>query len=502
VGADQQAEVLKNLSIPWLSQPVEAGLDALCADLDRRWQTFGRELRQGKLKHLDYDPPRKTLNWCRPKADRDEEALQDTCYSKLAAQGIADVVHFVNAQCGFLSALTPLQPRYAKKIADEDSLTATIIARAIGHGNLRMADTCDIPYDVLQETDRQHIRLATLSDACDRISNFIAGLPIFPLYSFDPEILYGSVDGQKFAAAEPTIKARYSRKYFGKGKGVVAYTLLANHVPLETQLIGANEHESHYVFDICYHNTSDIVPTAITGDMHSINKANFAILHWFGVNFAPRFTSLQAQLPHLYCASDIALYDSCPLSPAGQIDRAVIAAEKANIDRIVATLGLKEMSQSTLVRKLCALPQHNPTRKAVFEFDKLIRGIYTLDYLRDPQLQRDGHRSQNRIEAYHQFRAAIAQVGGKKQLIGTTDLDVAITNQCGRPTANVVIAYNSILLSALLERYQTAGDHKAITLLRKLSPVAWQHVHFLGRYLFRGNRQPIDLAKLLADVAL
>ena len=50
----------------------------------------------------------------------------------------------------------------------------------------------------------------------------------------------------------PTIKARYSRKYFGKGKGVVAYTLLANHVPLETELIGANEHESHYVFDICY----------------------------------------------------------------------------------------------------------------------------------------------------------------------------------------------------------------------------------------------------------
>jgi hypothetical protein len=96
----------------------------------------------------------------------------------------------------------------------------------------------------------------------------------------------------------------------------------------------------------------------------------------------------------------------------------------------------------------------------------------------------------------------IAQVGGKKQLIGTTDLDVAITNQCGRLTANVVIAYNSILLSALLERYQTAGDHKTVTLLRKISPVAWQHVHFLGRYLFRGNRQPIDLAKLLADVAL
>jgi hypothetical protein len=117
-------------------------------------------------------------------------------------------------------------------------------------------------------------------------------------------------------------------------------------------------------------------------------------------------------------------------------------------------------------------------------------------------LQRDVHRSQNRIESYHHLRAAIAQVGGKKALIGSTDLDVAITNQCGRLIAAVIIAYNSIVLSALLQRYQAAGDQKAIAALRKISPVACQHVHFLGRYLFRGNRQPIDLAALLANVTL
>jgi hypothetical protein len=46
---------------------------------------------------------------------------------------------------------------------------------------------------------------------------------------------------------------------------------------------------------------------------------------------------------------------------------------------------------------------------------------------------------------------------GKSVVIGTTDLDVAITNQCGRLIANVIIAYNNILLSALLER-QAAGE--------------------------------------------
>jgi hypothetical protein len=92
----------------------------------------------------------------------------------------------------------------------------------------------------------------------------------------------------------------------------------------------------------------------------------------------------------------------------------------------------------TLMRKLCTYSETNPTRRAFFEFDKLIRSIYTLRYMRDPQLQRNVHRSQNRLESYHQLRAAIAQVGGKKELTGRTDLEIenqqrvrAASGQCG-----------------------------------------------------------------------
>jgi hypothetical protein len=97
------------------------------------------------------------------------------------------------------------------------------------------------------------------------------------------------------------------------------------------------------------------------------------------------------------------------------------------------------------------------------------------------------HRSQKRIESYHQLHAFLAEVSGKKHLTGRTDLDVAISNECGRLIANVVIAYNSILLSMLLNRRQTAEKEKFLELLRKISPVAWQHIHFLGHYLFRSN---------------
>ena len=451
--------------------------------------------------HIDYDSKTKTLIWRKPKADK-SAAQQDSFYEQLSLCDVADVFRYVNGQCQFLSALTPLQPRYAKQSADADSLMAVIIAQAMNHGNHVMAKTSDIPYHMLETTYQQYLRQASLQAANDRISNAIAALPIFPHYSFGLDTLYGAVDGQKFSVERPTVKARYSRKYFGRGKGVVAYTLLCNHVPLNGYLIGAHEYEAHHVFDIWYRNTSDIVPTAITGDMHSVNKANFAILSWFGSRFEPRFTDLEDQLNELYCADDPAQYEKFLIRPVDQIDLQAVVAEKANIDQIVGTLGLKEMTQGTLIRKLCTYTTANPTRRAIFEFDKLIRTIYTLRYLRDPQLARNVHRSQNRLESYHQLRSAIAQVGGKKELTGRTDIEIEISNQCARLIANVIIYYNSAILSRLLMKYEAVGNTQALEQITKMSPAAWRHILLNGHYTFHTDGKIIDLDAIVAGLEL
>ncbi len=501
VSLSEKPDVLAQMDIPFLRQPIDDQLDALATELHTQWMDFNRELKKGKLKHLDYDKVTQTLIWHKPRGEAPKVSEQ-AFYDQLQHCDVADVFRFVNDQCQFMSALTPLQPRYAKKVADADSLMAVIIAQAMNHGNQVMARTSDIPYHVLENTYQQYLRQATLHAANDLISNAIAALPIFPHYSFDLDTLYGAVDGQKFGVERPTVKARYSRKYFGRGKGVVAYTLLCNHAPINSYLIGAHDYEAHHVFDIWYRNTSDIMPTAITGDMHSVNKANFAILHWFGRRFEPRFVDLDRQLKDLHCADNPAQYEKCLIQPVGQIDRQLIVSEKVNIDRIVATLGLKEMTQGTLIRKLCTYTESNPTRRAIFEFDKLIRSIYTLRYLRDPKVERNVHRSQNRIESYHQLRSTIAQVGGKKELTGRTDIEIEISNQCARLIANAIIYYNSAILSRLLTKYEATGNAKAVAMITQISPAAWRHILLNGHYTFQSNGKMIDLDALVAEVEL
>lgn len=492
-------EALAQLNLPIFHNHCDKTLDKLITELEYLWRIFNKKLKKGEFKHLEYDKENHEI-MVKKLIENNTEEVQQQFYSQVSPSNIINVLQFVHEECKFLKVLTPLQAHYAKKIPDDNELFAVIMAQAMNHGLNAMADISNISYHTLQYSYKQYFRASTLRKANSSISAAIAKLPIFQYYQASFDMRFAAVDGQKFSVETPTTKARYSKKYFGRGRGVVAYTLLCNHIPLHSQVIGAHSHESHYVFDMIYNNESTIYPEVVTGDMHSINKANFATLYWFDIAFNPRFTNLVAEIKKVSCTKDNDEYANFLIKPTDKIDIALIKAEWNNIRRIMVTLAQKETTQHILIKKLCTYSASNKTRKALFELDKLIRSIYTLKYTMNHKLQQDVHRSQNRLEAYHQLRSTIAQVGGKKELKGHTDIEVEISNQCGWLLANAIIYYNSAILSKLLEVYQKDKNEIGFTNLLKASPVAWQHIYLIGKYLFDGVESGIDLANVLSKL--
>jgi len=59
----EKATVLAEMNIPFLQKPVKTQSKALGAELHRQWKTFNRELKRGKLKHLEYDKETQKLTW-------------------------------------------------------------------------------------------------------------------------------------------------------------------------------------------------------------------------------------------------------------------------------------------------------------------------------------------------------------------------------------------------------------------------------------------------------
>ena len=347
---------------------------------------------------------------------------------------------------------------------------------------------------MLESAYQQYLRHATLHAANDCISNAIAALPIFPHYSFDLDALYGAVDGQKFGVERPTVKARHPRKYFGAARAWSPTRCCAT-TPLNGYLIGAHDYEAHHVFDIWYRNTSDIVPTAITGDMHSVNKANFAILHWFGLRFEPRFTDLGDQLKELYCADDPALYEKCLIRPAGRIDRHLIVSEKPNSTRSSPRLGLKEMTQGTLIRSCAPIPRRTRRGRGVRVRQAHPQHLYTAL----PARSATGAQRHRLAEPHRVLSPATLdhRPGRRQEGIDRAhrhrNRDQQPVRQADRQRGHL---YNSAILSRLLMKYEVSGNAKAHALLTQISPAAWRHILLNGHYTFQSDGKMIDLDEL------
>lgn len=285
-------------------------------------------------------------------------------------------------------------------------------------------------------------------------------------------------------------------------KGVVSYTLVANHVPLNARIIGANEHESHYVFDILYNNTTEVQPAIHSTDTHGTNEINFALLHFFGYQFAPRYKDLYDKVnTSLYGFQHPSHYDDdWLLKPIRKIREPLIVDEWENTQRIILSLALKTTTQYVIVGKLSSYARRNRTKRALWEYDNIIRSIYLLDFIDLLTLRRNVQRALNRGESYHQLRRAVSHANFGK-LRFKSEHDQNIWNECSRLITNCIIYYNISLLSRLLEIKQQQGDLDVAQRLTRISPVAWQHVNFHGRYEFTKIPISIDLDALIAQLA-
>ena len=177
-----------------------------------------------------------------------QKLVNNPFFEKLRSTHIADVLRLVHEKTNILSAFEHVSGKRAADALTTQYLIAANIANGTNYGLYKMAQISDCSYDQLKTIQANHLRLETLSDANDMISNAISKLPIFKHYSLQEGVIHASADGQKFESRMSTFKTRYSSKYFGTEKGVSAITLVANHVPINAQVIGANEHESHYIF--------------------------------------------------------------------------------------------------------------------------------------------------------------------------------------------------------------------------------------------------------------
>ena len=82
-----------------------------------------------------------------------------------------------------------------------------------------------------------------------------------------------------------------------------------------------------------------------------------------------------------------------------------------------------------------------------------------------------------------------------------TEQEQQIWGECARLVTNCIIYFNTLLLSSVLAYKEAAGDVQGANVLKRVSPVAWQHINFFGRYEFCNGPETINMHEIVRELA-
>lgn len=252
----EKDKILKDINNKILLRPIEETLSELMAILEPLIERTNRRALNGENKHINIIRHRDgTIDWKLPYPKKNSE-LDNPFYGQLDIKTISELFDFVEQQCRFMKSMTHIKQRGTSIKKDYLGIKASILANGTMQGTHAFSKRSNLKYKRLELADKNHVRLQTLRDAADTIGNCLINLPIFDLYDLGGK-KHASDDGSKKKTRRRILRARHSQKYFGFDVGVVIMTMSVNFLPFVTDIVGPNEHESHFSYPLMRRNNTN-----------------------------------------------------------------------------------------------------------------------------------------------------------------------------------------------------------------------------------------------------
>ncbi len=114
--------------------------------------------------------------------------------------------------------------------------------------------------------------------------------------------------------------------------------------------------------------------------------------------------------------------------------------------------------------------------------------------------KRSGTPETGRKEAYHQLLSLIRKIYSSV-FKGRKISDNRISAHAVRLVANCIVAYNAIILNTLYEKMVAEGvSERILEEFARISPIAWHHLFFTGRYSFKKASKTVIDVEAMAEM--
>ncbi|MFN3233841.1 MAG: Tn3 family transposase [Gammaproteobacteria bacterium] len=412
-------------------------------------------------------------------------------FSHFQPRSIVDVMQFVRHKIPFTHAFESILPKYSKTEYDDELIMGLALANAIRAGKEKMADMSDLPESALQTAEAAYFRTETLLPAIDMINNAAFELPIAKEQYIDG-LMHGSLDGMKIESQFRNVKSRRSQKFFGQGAGVSAYNEILNLFSLSGRLIGTNEYEGNFTFEMVHHqNTSEVKPSILSTDKHGCNALNFALFDLTDLTFAPRIPKPHNEI--FWGFGSPKDYDGYIVKPSKFIKPERFYQQWDPIQHMIVSLLTGDALPNIIIGKLSSNNYRSDMKTAFTQYNHIVRSEFLLNYIHNPKFRRAIMIALNRGEAYNRLYQAITLLR-KGELRGKSEIEMEIWHQCTRLISSIILYYNTHILNTL---YENSTSQSEKDFLVKVSPGAWSHINLLGYYQFCGKHNDRVIEKII-----
>lgn len=298
-----------------------------------------------------------------------------------------------------------------------------------------------------------------------------------------------SADGTKWNLYEQNLLSEYHIRYGGYG-GIGYYHVSDQYIALFSHFIPCGVHEAVYILDGLIRNTSDVQPDTVHGDTQAQSAPVFALAHLLGIRLMPRIRDIKEL--RFYKADRRRRYRNIEPLFRGNVDWALIERHFPDMLRVAISIKAGRMTPSTILRRLGSESLKNKLYFAFRELGRVIRTMFLLRYINDPEMRQTIHAATNKSEQFNDF-AKWLMFGGEviAENLRHEQRKVIKYNQL---VANMVILYNVQWMSRRLKDLQARGHPVDAEVLQVLSPYRRDHINRLGSYLLDLNRKvpPLD----------
>ena len=426
------------------------------------------------------------------------DELEYQLQTRMPQRQILDILSRLHRWFPFTRHLGP-QSGSQSKMPDTDlRYLLTLFGYGCNLGAKQTAQHSRLPVTdrILRYINAQHISIHQLDKAIrDTINQYAR----FDLPRFWGTGKVAAADGTQFDLYSNNLLAEQHVRYGGYG-GIAYHHIADTYVALFSHFINVGVWEAVYIFDGLLQNKSDIQPDTLHADTHGQSEPVFGLSHLLGIQLMPRIRNWKKLT--FYRADSNDTYEHVDDLFTSVIDWELILTHWQDLMQVAISIQQGHVMPSMLLRKLRHDSNKNRLYRAFREVGRVIRTIFLLRYVANPDLRRQVGTVTNQMETFNGFSKWLF-FGDDGKIKHNDPVEQEKRIKYNDLISNLVMLHNVIDMTNLLQQLKQEGYAVNSKTLARISPYLTEHIQRFGEYVIDMEQEvePISFELPIADSA-